>query len=59
MSIPYGKMKKSPEQNVQCYLASVEAYIDEAKGEIYNKKAKNRYPKYMTRMLDIIGGKFK
>lgn len=59
MSIPFGKMKKSPQQNVQCFLASVEAYINDAKGEDFNKKARKKYDKYISRMLDIIGGKFK
>ena len=59
MSIPFGKMKKSSQQNIQCFLASVEAYINDTKGEDFNKNARKKYDKYIARVIDITGGKFK
>lgn len=59
MSIPYGKLKKSPQQNTACFVGCLIAYIDKAKGKETSSKALKKYDKYMNRMLEIVGGKSK
>lgn len=59
MSIPFGKRKKTPEHNAQCFLGVCRNYIDEAIGNDFNKKAKKKFDKYMERMIEIMEGKCK
>ena len=59
MPSPFGKMKKTPEQNALCFLLWVDAYIDESRGLPYDRYGKKRFPKYMKRMNDIMNGEYK
>jgi len=59
MSIPYGKLKKTPQQNAACFLGSWDAFINNAKKQDVNPKALKKYQKYMGRMVEITSGKWK
>lgn len=59
MSIPFGKSKKKPEQNAACFLGVCSAFIDDTKGSNVNKKARKKFDKYMSRMVEIMNGKCK
>ena len=39
-SIPFGKTKKKPDQNAQCFLAGCDAFIDQHLSSDYDKKGK-------------------
>lgn len=52
-------MKKTPEHNIACWLGCLEAKINEAKEQEYNKKALKKYEKYTNRMIEIMNGNFK
>lgn len=59
MSIPFGKWKKSPEQNASCFLGATNAYLDDKKGIKTNKKAVKKFEKYFGRMVAILNNKYK
>lgn len=59
MCIPFGKFRKTPEQNCVCFLGAANAYIDRATGQSFNQRDAKRFDKYLKRMVSIVNGKYK
>jgi hypothetical protein len=59
MSYPFGRFRKTPEQNCSCFLGAANAYIDRAKGESYKEKHVKKFDKYLKRMVSVLNGQYK
>lgn len=60
MSAPFGKVKKSPQQNTACFLVSTNAHIDNYLNKsTCDSKALKKYDKYKKRMVEIVNGKLR
>lgn len=58
MKAPFGKRKKTPGDNADCFLKSVEETLKSHEEGKSNKKIEKKSVKYITRMKEIVDGKY-